>query len=411
MDGMTIPEQVALLMQGTDYGDESIAAAMATELGERLSASEKSGVPLRVYCGYDPRRPDLHLGHTITLHKLREFQDLGHEVTLLVGTATSLVGDPSDKDELRAILSLEQAEANGRTYAEQSFSILDREKTRVRFNHEWLLGLSLPDLIRLGSAFTLQQFVQRENFRLRWERGEPVYLHETFYALMQGYDAVALKADVQVGGSDQLFNIITAGRKVQEAFGLRPQVGILTGILPGTDGVIRMSKSLGNHIPLSTTPQDMYGKIMSLPDSAMAIYYELVARYTRDQVRALQADLEQGRRHPRDVKMDLARQVVAMFHGEREADRAQAEFRRVFQQGQAPEEMGVLTVAPGAALVDVIVGAGMASSKSQARRLMAQGGVRLDGEAMEDPSQTIAISKPVVLQVGKRGFVRLVPAK
>jgi tyrosyl-tRNA synthetase len=409
MKRMSIEEQVALLMQGTDYGDDAIAAAMARELGERLAESERAGKPLRVYCGYDPRRPDLHLGHSITLRKLRQFQDLGHEVTLLVGTGTSLVGDPSDKDELRSILSLEEAEANGRTYAEQSYAILDRSKTKVRFNHEWLIGVSLPDLIRLGSAFTLQQFVQRENFRLRWERGEPVYLHETFYALMQGYDAVMLKADVQVGGSDQLFNILTAGRKVQENFGLRPQVGILVGILPGTDGVVRMSKSLGNHIPIFTTPDDMYGKIMSLPDSAMPIYHKLLLGYSAEQLQGLESDLRTGRTHPRDVKMELARRIVAMFHGEEAASQAEAGFRRVFQEGRAPEEMASYALQPGSVLVDVIVGAGMAESKSQAKRLVAQGGVRLDDEPLADPLQALALERPAVLQVGKRGFVRLVP--
>jgi tyrosyl-tRNA synthetase len=409
MDRMTIEEQVALLMQGTDYGDDSISQAMARELGERLAASGREGRPLRVYCGYDPRRPDLHLGHTITLRKLRQFQDLGHEVTLLVGTGTSLVGDPSDKDELRAILTLEQAEENGRTYAEQSFSILDREKTRVRFNHEWLLKLGLREMIRIGSAFTLQQIVQRDNFRLRWDRGDPVYLHETFYALMQGYDAVALKADVQVGGSEQLFNIITAGRKVQEAFGLPPQIGILVGILPGTDGVIRMSKSLGNHIPIFTTPEDMYGKIMSLPDSAMPQYFKLLLQYSPAQLARLEEDLRAGKRHPRDTKMELARTIVGIFHGEGAAARAEAEFRRIFQEGQAPQEMATFPLAPGAVLIDILVSAGMAGSKSQAKRLVAQGGVRIDGEPVGDPMLVVALGAPAVLQVGKRGFLRLIP--
>ncbi|HLB63710.1 MAG TPA: tyrosine--tRNA ligase, partial [Anaerolineales bacterium] len=256
---------------------------------------------------------------------------------------------------------------------------------------------------------TLQQFVQRENFRLRWERGEPVYLHETFYALMQGYDAVALKADVQVGGSDQLFNIITAGRKVQEAFGLRPQVGILMGILPGTDGVVRMSKSLGNHIPLFTTPDDMYGKIMSLPDSAMPVYFQLLLGYTREQLEGLDADLGSGRPHPRDLKMRLAREVVTLFQGGDAARQAEAAFRRVFQERQTPEEMASYPLQPGAVLVDVIVGSGMAESKSQAKRLVTQGGVRMDGEPMADPLQALSLERPAVLQVGKRGFVRLVP--
>ncbi|PJH75265.1 MAG: tyrosine--tRNA ligase, partial [Anaerolineae bacterium CG_4_9_14_0_8_um_filter_58_9] len=273
---MNINEQVALLMQGSEYGDEELKNAMTNELRQRLVEAQKEGRPLRVYCGYDPRTADLHLGHTITMRKLRQFQDLGHEVTFLVGTGTSMVGDPSDKDKLRAVLTKEETEHNARTYAEQAYYILDREKTSIRFNHEWLLDLKLADLIKLASAFTIQQFIQRENFKLRWEKGDPVYLHETFYALMQGYDAIAMNTDVQVGGSDQLFNIITAGRKLQELYGQRPQIGIIMGILPGTDGVVRMSKSLGNHIPILAEPADMYGKVMSLPDSAMPVYFKLV---------------------------------------------------------------------------------------------------------------------------------------
>ena len=281
---LDLDQQIALLMQGTEYGDDQLQAAMAAELRERL----KEGRPLRVYCGFDPRTSDLHLGHTIPMRKLRQFQDLGHEVTFLVGTGTSMVGDPSDKDKLRATLGLEEAERNGRTYAEQAFVVLDRAKTIIRFNHEWLIDLKLADLIKLASAFTVQQFVQRENFKLRWEKGDPVYLHETFYALLQGYDAVAMNTDVQVGGSEQLFNIITAGRKLQEMYGQRPQIGILMGILPGTDGVVRMSKSLGNHIPILAEPADMYGKVMSLPDSVMSIFFKLVTRYLPSQIKAIE---------------------------------------------------------------------------------------------------------------------------
>jgi len=249
----SIDEQVAILMQGTEYGDEGLRQAMEAELRERLA----EGRPLRVYCGYDPRTTDLHLGHTITMRKLRQFQDLGHDVTFLIGTYTSLVGDPSDKDRTRPILTPEEVEANARTYAEQAFKILDPERTRIRYNAEWLAELKLADLIKMGSFFTVQQFLQRETFRLRWDRGDPIFLHETYYALMQGYDAVALQTDVQVGGTDQLFNIIVAGRKLQEAYGQRPQIGIILGILPGTDGHMKMSKSLGNHIPIMAPPDEM----------------------------------------------------------------------------------------------------------------------------------------------------------
>lgn len=402
---MNIDEQVELLMQGTEYGDDDLKKAMGKELRGRLIEAQKEGRSLRVYCGYDPRTSDLHLGHTITMRKLRQFQDLGHEVTFLIGTGTSMVGDPSDKDKLRAVLSKEETEYNARTYAEQAFTILDREKTRIRFNHEWLLDLKLADMIRLGSAFTIQQFISRENFKLRWEKGDPVYLHETFYALMQGYDAVAMNTDVQVGGSDQLFNIITAGRKLQELYGQRPQIGILVSILPGTDGVVRMSKSLGNHIPIHATPEDMYGKVMSVPDSAMVIYFQLATRYTPAQIKEIETGLANGTRHPRDIKMELAREIVEIFHGQAAAEQAEAQFKRVFQEREAPQEMPEFTLPGGATVMDVLLKAGLAASKSEARRLLDQKGVRLDGETLERGDAPFPHSG--VLQVGKRRFLRV----
>jgi len=405
MTGISIEDQVTQLMQGTEYGDDELKQAMSNELRQRLVEAEKEGRGLRVYCGYDPRTSDLHLGHTITMRKLRQFQDLGHDVTFLIGTGTSMVGDPSDKDKLRAILTKEQTEANARTYAGQAFRILDREKTKVRFNHDWLLELKLADLIKLASAFTIQQFVQRENFKLRWEKGEPVYLHETFYALMQGYDAIAMNTDVQVGGSDQLFNIITAGRKLQELYGQRAQVGIIMGILPGTDGVVRMSKSLGNHIPILATPEDMFGKVMSLPDSAMPVFFKLVTRYTPQQVAAVEEALRLGRRHPRDLKMELAREIVSIFHSDAAALEAGEQFKRVFQSRLAPEEMTEYTLQPGQTVLDVLVAAKLTSSKSEARRLLEQKGVRLDGEVLADGQA--AFPHAGVLQVGKRKFMRV----
>src|SRR5512138_640277 len=392
-------------MQGTEYGDEDLKKAMANELRQRLIEAQKAGRPLRVYCGFDPRTSDLHLGHTIPMRKLHQFQVRGHEMTFLIGTDTSMVGDPSDKDKLRAVLTKDETEHNARTYAEQAFHVLDREKTSIRFNHEWLLDLKLADLIKIGSAFTIQQFVTRENFKLRWDKGEPVYLHETFYALMQGYDAVALNTDVQVGGSDQLFNIITAGRKLQELYGQRAQVGILLGILPGTDGVIRMSKSLGNHIPILATPEDMYGKVMSLPDSAMPIYFKLVTRYLPDQIRAIESALKEGTRHPRDVKMELAREIVSIFHGDADATKAEEHFKRVFQEREVPEEMPEYALKNGETVLDVILATKMAASKSEARRLFDQRGVRLDGETIERGD--VAFPHPGVLQVGKRKFLKV----
>ncbi len=402
---MNIDEQVELLMQGTEYGDEDLKKAMTAELCERLLLAEKEGRPLRVYCGYDPTSTDLHLGHTISMRKLRQFQDLGHEATFLIGNYTALVGDPSDKNKARPILTQEQVMANAATYAEQAFRVLDREKTKVRYNGEWLSELSLVDLIRLGQNFTVQQFLARENFANRLEKGEPIFLHETFYALMQGYDAVAMQTDVQVGGTDQLFNIIVAGRKLQEALGQRPLVGVICGILPGTDGVLRMSKSTGNVIPINTTAEDMYGKVMSVPDAAMGKFYRLVTRFGPHEIDGIEKSLAEGTLHPRDAKMKLAREITSIFHGDAAADAAQENFVRTFQQRETPAEVEEYALKPGQTVLDVLTDAGLAESKSKARALIDQKGVRLDGETLERADAPFPHAG--VLQVGKRRFVRV----
>lgn len=404
-ENMTIDEQVAFLMQGTEYGDEELKQAMTNELRQRLIEAEKEGRKLRVYCGYDPTKADLHLGHTITMRKLRQFQELGHEVIFLIGNFTSLVGDPSDKNKLRPILTPEEVEENARTYAEQAFRVLDREKTIIDYNANWLSKLTFAELIQLCSNFTVQQFVTRENFKLRWEKGDPIYVHEFFYAVMQGYDAYMLHADVQVGGTEQLFNIATAARKIMTFLGAKPNIPVLVDILPGTDGEIRMSKSLGNHIPISTTAEDMYGKVMSIPDKAMPLYFRLTTRWTSKEIGALEADIAAGRLHPRDAKMKLAREITEIFHGAEAAAQAEEEFKRVFQQGSLPEEIAEYTSPAGQNLVDLLVNAGLAGSKSEARRLVDQKGVRLDSETLENPSQPLP--HPGVLQAGKRRFIRI----
>jgi tyrosyl-tRNA synthetase len=402
---MSIDQQVAYLMRGTEYGDEDIKNAMAEELRQRLIAAQESNRPLQVYCGYDPRTTDLHIGHTITMRKLRQFQELGHEVTFLIGTYTSLIGDPSDKDKLRPQLTSEEVGYNARTYAQQSFKILDPEKTKIRFNAEWLSELQFVDLINLASNFTLQQFLSRENFRLRWEQNEAIYLHETFYAIMQGYDAYSLRADVQVGGTDQLFNILTAARKVMTFLGEKPNIAIILGILPGTDGEAKMSKSLGNHIPILAPPDDMYGKVMSIPDRAMPDYFHLVTRWSPGEIETLETGLEDASLHPRDVKMKLAREIVEIFHDPQAAARAEQNFVRVFQQQDMPEDMPEYTLAPGQSVLDVLQASGLVKSRSEGRRLIAQNGVRLDGELLHDPNQ--AFPHPGVLQAGKRRFTRV----
>ncbi len=406
MLNMNIEQQVEYLMQGTEYGDEDLKQAMAKELQQRLEEAARNGRPLRVYCGFDPRTSDLHLGHTVPMRKLRQFQELGHEVVFLIGNYTSLIGDPSDQDKLRPQLTSEQVAANGRTYAEQAYKVLDRSKTQIRFNAEWLSELSFVDLIKLASNFTIQQFLTRENFRLRWENGDGIYLHETFYALMQGYDAYALRTDVQVGGTDQLFNIVTAARKLMTFMGEKPNIAIILGILPGTDGEVKMSKSLGNHIPLLSTPEDMYGKVMSVPDKAMGAFFRLITRWTPEKIASLEKDMAAGQLHPRDSKMMLAREIVSIYHSEEAAGQAEAAFIRVFQEGNVPEEMPEHVFQPGQTILDVLIAGKMVSSKSEGRRVLDQNGVRLDGETLSDPNQSFP--HPGVLQVGKRRYLRVV---
>ena len=402
---MNIDEQVELFMQGTEYGDEELKIAMTKELRKRLIEAQNEKRPLRVYCGFDPTHVDLHLGHTIPMRKLRQFQDLGHDVTFLIGSYTALVGDPSDKNKARPVLTEAQVAENGRTYAEQAFRVLDREKTTVRYNGEWLSKLTLIDLIRLGQNFTVQQFLARNNFSNRLDSGEPIYLHETFYALMQGYDAVSMETDVQVGGTDQLFNIIVAGRKLQEALGQKPLVGVICGILPGTDGVQRMSKSTGNIVPINSGAEDMYGKMMSIPDFAMGTYSRLVSRWTPAEIDKMENALKAGTLHPRDAKMKLAREIVSIFYSDGEAQLAEESFVRLFQQKETPDEMPEYVMKTGATVLDILMEASLTPSKSEARRLIDQKGVRLDGEILERADEVFP--HPGILQVGKRRFIRI----
>lgn len=402
---MAVDQQVDYLMQGTQYGDEALKRAMAEELRLRLSEAQDAGRPLQVYCGFDPRTSDLHLGHTVPMRKLRQFQELGHAVTFLVGNYTSRLGDPSDQDKLRPQLTEAEVEHNARTYAEQAYKVLDRSQTGVRYNAEWLSQLSFAELIKLASNFTIQQFLTRANFKLRWEHRDPIYLHETFYALMQGYDAYAMRADVQVGGTDQLFNIVTAARKLMAALGEMPNIAIILDILPGTDGEVKMSKSLGNHIPLLSSPEEMYGKVMSIPDIAMGKFFRLVTRWTPPEIAEIEAGMAAGRLHPRDVKMKLAREIVSIYHSPVLAGQAEQTFVHVFQQGEFPQELPVYVLQEGQTVLDVICAGGLVSSKTAGRRMLSQNAVRLDGETLTDPNQPFP--RPGVLQVGKRRHLQV----
>ena len=407
----TIDEQVEVLMSGAAYGDPETKINMAKELRERLIECEQEGRPLRVYCGYDPRTSDLHLGHTITMRKLRQFQDFGHDVTFLVGTFTSLIGDPSDKESARDQLTMQNVEENAQTYAEQAFKILDRDKTRVRRNDEWLAPLDFADIIRLASNFTVQQFLVRDNFAKRVDEGKAIYLHEFFYALMQAYDAVAQEADVQVGGQDQLFNILVAGRKLQTGLGQKPQIAIIMGeSLPGTDGDIKMSKSLGNHIPLLSESWDMYGKVMSLPDKTMGIFHKLILGWSTSQVEELESKLASGELHPNDTKMSLAREIVSIFHSPEDSQTAQERWDEVFRGGSGiPEDIPEESLHEEEEIRDILVRLNMVGTRGDAKRMIQQDGVRLNEEKVSDLQATITLDMlPAVLQVGKRKFVRLV---
>jgi tyrosyl-tRNA synthetase len=399
-----VAEQMPILMQGVEFGDQQMQETMEAELRKRLA----EGRPLRVYCGYDPTSPDIHLGHTITMRKLRHFQNLGHEVIFLIGDFTGLVGDPSDRESARRQQTPEEVAEKAKTYIEQAFKILDPDKTRVLYNSEWLSKLTFVDLIGLSSHFTVQQFLARENFARRHAKGDPIWLHEFLYALMQGYDAVAMETDVQLGGTDQLFNLLV-GRKLQEAFGQKPQICLTFPILVGTDGYLRMSQTTGNYIGVDEPPEEIYGKVMSLPDHVMVDYYTLVTRFTPDQISNINQGLADGSLHPRDVKMELAKEIVSIFHGDEAAEKAEQHFRTVFQEGELPPEMLNYTVEGPINIVDLLAASGLTKSKGEARRLIEQGGVRLASEKVKSIEEMVTVEEDTVLQVGKRKFMKLVP--
>ena len=415
----SVDEQMRVLMRGAEYGDEQIHRTMERELRERVT----EGRPLRVYLGVDPTAPDLTLGHTVAMRKLRQFQDLGHETVLLIGGFTSLIGDPSDKDSVRPMLTPEEIDANARTYLDQAYAVLDRERTIIRNNAEWLSKLTFADLIKIASNYTVGQFLQRDSFAQRRRRGDPIYVHEFFYAFMQAYDAVALETDVQVGGIDQLFNLM-AGRDLQRVYGQRPQITITLPILVGTDGTQKMSKTLGNHIALNDPPQEMYGKVMSIPDHVMIDYFTLVTTVPADEIEEMRRQIHERSVNPMDVKKRLARAIVADLHGEAAAREAEKAFTRTFQQRELPEDIPeyVLTPETQAAKAGfghewappfhdvgaIILRAGLASSMSTVRRLIRQGAVEINGQRLE--GNTAAIEPGDVIRVGKHRFLRIVDA-
>ncbi len=377
---------------------------LEAELAERL----KSGRRLRIKAGFDPTAPDLHLGHTVLINKLRQFQDLGHEVLFLIGDFTGMIGDPTGKSATRPPLTRDEVIENARTYESQIFKILDPEKTLVMFNSSWMGEMKAADLIQLAAKHTVARMLERDDFEQRYRSGQPIAIHEFLYPLIQGYDSVAMKADVELGGTDQKFNLLV-GRELQKVYGQTPQVVLTMPLLEGTDGVNKMSKSLGNYIGIAEAPDEMFGKLMSISDALMWRYLDLLSFESTSTLKKWRAEVEQGL-NPRDVKFRLGQELVSRFHGPSAGAAALAAFIARFQQGALPEvvpEVSVSATAGKLAIANVLKEAGLAASTSEALRLIKQGGVRIDGNRAEDPALEISAGKTHLFQVGKRKFARV----
>lgn len=380
----------------------------AEDLEARLEKTQ--GRPLVVKVGFDPSAPDLHLGHTVVIRKMRHFQLLGHRVVFLIGDFTGMIGDPTGKKTTRPQLSREQVLANAETYKRQIFKLLDAEKTVVEFNSRWLAALTSEDWIRLTAKVTVAQMLERDDFAKRLAAGQPIALHELLYPVAQAYDSVALRADVELGGTDQLFNLLV-GRDLMEKMGLPPQIVMTVPLLPGLDGVEKMSKSLGNYVAVEDPPEEMFGKLMSISDELMWLYWELLTDTPSSQIAARRKRVAEGLEHPMEVKFDLARTITRDFHGQGAALVAEEHFRTVHQKRQAPEEVPEVIVHAGERelLCKLLVAAGLATSNAEARRLISQGGVKVEGQMQTDPFATVATptGSSLLLQVGKRRFARL----
>lgn len=411
---MTVDEQLAYLRKGTTE------IIREDELRSKLEKSAKTGKPLRVKLGADPTAPDIHLGHTVVIRKLRAFQELGHTAIFLIGDFTGLIGDPSGKSATRPQLTYEEINANAETYKRQIFKLLDPEKTEIRFNSEWMEKLGADGFVRLASHVTVRQILERDDFRKRLTEERPVALHELLYPLTQAYDSVALEADVELGGTDQKFNLLL-GRNLQREYSREAQVAVITPLLEGTDGVQKMSKSLGNYIGINEPPSEIFGKVMSISDELMWRYYELLTDLSLAEITELSESAKSGERNPRDIKVQLAKRIITDFHSAAEANAAEEEFNRIFRRKEMPLEIEERTVAFAAwDLRHLLVELGLATSKAEARRLIEQGGVYLDGKRCDPkttyilplrpnrPGYDIEVGKDSYdIKVGKRKFVRV----
>lgn len=379
------------------------------ELAVKLQHAADTNTPLRVKLGMDPTRPDLHLGHTVVMRKLREFQSLGHKIVLIVGGATAMVGDPSGKSETRPALTKEQVEENAKSYFDQMSKVLDVSNAEVTNNADWLHKMSFTELLKLSAQVTVAQMMTRDDFAKRYAEGRPISIHEFFYPLMQAYDSVAIDADIELGGTDQRFNTLL-GRDIQSAYGKKyPQLVILLPLLEGTDGVVKMSKTYPEHcISLTDSAKDMFGKLMSIPDNMITRYFSLLTDATKEELEAYDKQIEDGSINPRNIKMKLAHQITEEYHGKEGADKAQEEFINVVSNKGIPEDIQEVKVEQGKNILDLITELKFAASRGEAKRLIQGGGVKIDGEKITDMGYTISFEESVVLQAGKRKFAKLV---
>jgi len=399
---MTIDEQLTYLKKGT------VDVIREEDLRAKLERSAKIGKPLRVKLGLDPTAPDIHLGHTVVIRKLKAFQDLGHVVIFLIGDFTGMIGDPSGKNVTRPPLSREEINANAETYQKQMFKLLDPDKTELRFNGEWMDKFTAADFVKLTAKTTVRQILERDDFEKRMREEKPISLHELLYPLVQGYDSVALNADVELGGTDQRFNLLM-GRNLQREFDQEPQVIMTTPLLEGLDGVNKMSKSLGNYIGIEEPPNEMFGKVMSISDDLMWKYYELLTDLSTDEINMLRSQCESGAENPRNAKVELAKRIITDFHSKDAAAEAEDDFNRRFVKKEVPDEIDEKQIGAGNyKLADLIVSTGLAASKGEARRLIEQGGVKVNGEKASNTAAEIEInSDATLLQVGKRKFLKV----
>jgi tyrosyl-tRNA synthetase len=398
---MMIDDKINILKKGTD---EIISIE---QLKTKLISSEKTNTPLRIKYGIDPTNYEVHIGHLVPIRKMREFQDLGHIGVIIIGDYTAQIGDPTGRDETRPPLTAEQVKQNAQRYMEQLYTVLDKDKTEVHYQTEWFGSMSMSDVIKMMGKHTLAQFMAHDTFRRRWESNLPLYMHEIMYPILQGYDSVAIKSDVELGATEQKFNILF-GREMQRIFGQPEQVAILSPILMGTDGKNKMSKSLGNYIAVFDTYHDKYGKVMSIPDDLILNYFEHATMVSPDEILHIKAEIETGSVNPKIVKQRLAREIVALYHGTQKADEAEAEFSRIFSQKDLPTQLEIYHLSEESIwIVKLLTDSGLATTNGEARRMLKQGAVYIDNEKVMDENLTLTISNDIIIKYGKRRFLKV----